>query len=250
MEIEIKQDERIDSLEYKELQIIQKKDGFCFGMDSIILSNFVRIPGKNAIIADLGTGTGIISILIAAKNKINKIYGFEIQEEMAEMADRSMIMNNLQEKVEIKNEDICGMSKRNWNKKFDVVITNPPYKKINTGLTNENKQKLISRHEVKCTLENIIYESAKILKDKGIFYMVHRPDRVVDILKLMRENKLEPKEIRLVYPHITDEANLVLIKGVKCGKEYLRILKPLIVYKKDNTYSEEILKIYEKEEEK
>lgn len=190
---------------------------------------------------------GIISILVAAKNdNINKIYGFEIQEEMTEMARRSIKMNSLSDKIEIVNEDIVGISKKNWNKKFDAVISNPPYKKVNTGLVNKEDKKLISRHEVKCKLEELIYESSKILKDNGNFYMVHRPERLVDICYLMRINKIEPKEIRFVYPHINDEANLILIKGVKCGKPSVKILKPLIVYNENNEYNDEIYKIYNK----
>lgn len=190
---------------------------------------------------------GIISILVAAKNdNINKIYGFEIQEEMTEMARRSIKMNSLSDKIEIVNEDIVGISKKNWNKKFDVVISNPPYKKVNTGLVNKEDKKLISRHEVKCKLEELIYESSKILKDNGNFYMVHRPERLVDICYLMRINKIEPKEIRFVYPHINDEANLILIKGVKCGKPSVKVLKPLIVYNENNEYNDEIYKIYNK----
>lgn len=189
---------------------------------------------------------GIISVLIAAKNDVEKVYGFEIQTEMAEMADRSVKMNNMQDKIEIVNEDIVGLSKKGWSKKFDIVVTNPPYKKEKTGLTNENEKKLISRHEIKCTLEDILYEASKILKDNGIFYMVHRPERLVDICCLMRENKIEPKEIRFVYPHSYDEANLILIKGVKCGKPYLKTLKPLIVYDENNEYMDEIYDIYNK----
>lgn len=190
---------------------------------------------------------GIISILIAAKNNIKKIYGFEIQPEMAEMAQRSVIMNDMQDRVEIINRDLRGISKDGWNKKFDVVVTNPPYKKINTGLTNENENKLISRHEIKCTLEEVVCESSKILKDNGIFYMVHRPERLVEILSIMREYKIEPKEMRFVHPHESDECNLILIKGIKCGKPYLKIKNPLIVYKNDNEYTDDILKIYEKD---
>lgn len=194
----------------------------------------------------LELGLGIISILIAAKNDVQKVYGFEIQEEMAEMAKRSIEMNDLQEKIEIKNEDIVGLSKRGWNKKFDVVVTNPPYKKENTGFTNENEKKLISRHEIKCTLNDVVFEASKILKDNGVFYMVHRPERLVDICCLMRENKIEPKEVRFVHPHSGDNANLILIKGVKCGKPYLKTLKPLIVYDEKNEYMDEIYEIYNK----
>lgn len=162
------------------------------------------------------------------------------------MAKRSVLINSLNDKIDIKNEDIVGLSKRKWNKKFDFVVSNPPYKKVNTGVVNQNDKKLISRHEVRCKLENLIYEASKILKDNGTFYMVHRPERLVDICYLMRENKIEPKEIRFVYSHACDEANLILVKGVKCGKAYLKVLEPLIVYDENNEYTDEIYKIYNK----
>lgn len=194
---------------------------------------------------------GIISILLSAKNdNIDRVYGFEIQNDMADMARRSVEMNDLNDKIEIVNENIVGISKRNWNKRFDVVVSNPPYKKVNTGLVNVNDRKLISRHEVKCKLEDIVYEASKVLKDNGSFYMVHRPERLVDICYLMRINKIEPKVVRLVYPHINDEANLVLIKGVKCGKSYLRVLEPLVVYGENGEYTDEIYRIYNKKRDK
>ena len=242
------ENERIDDLDYKGMKIIQKNDGFCFGMDSVLIANFAKVLKKDSIIADLGTGTGIISILMAAKNeKVDKIYGFDIQPDMIEMASRSVQMNELDDKVILENLDIVGMSSKKYKKFFDVIVTNPPYKKISTGLVNDNEKKLISRHEVKCTLEDIIYESSKILKDNAVFYMVHRPERLVSIMELMRKNKIEPKEIQLVYPHINDKANLVLVKGVKCGKPQLEILEPLIVYNEKNEYTDEILKMYNKE---
>ena len=161
------------------------------------------------------------------------------------MAKRSVKYNDLENKIDIINADIVGISRGNFNKKFDYVISNPPYKKLNTGLINDNQKKLISRHEVKCTLKDVVNEASKLLKDKGVFYMVHRPDRLCDIFNAMRENKVEPKEIQLVHSHLEDEANLVLIKGVKCGNPSLKVLKPLIVYNENNEYTEELLKFYD-----
>jgi len=227
---------------------LQKKDGFCFGMDSVLIANFAKISRKNAIVADLGTGTGIISILVAGKQNPEKVYAVEIQEELVDMAKRSVKYNDLENKIDIINADIVGISRGNFNKKFDYVISNPPYKKLNTGLINDNQKKLISRHEVKCTLKDVVNEASKLLKDKGVFYMVHRPDRLCDIFNAMRENKVEPKEIQLVHSHLEDEANLVLIKGVKCGNPSLKVLKPLIVYNENNEYTEELLKFYDNEE--
>ena len=248
MNIEIMDDERLDDLNCKNLKILQKKDGFCFGMDSVLIANFAKISRKNAIVADLGTGTGIISILVAGKQNPEKVCAVEIQEELVDMAKRSVKYNDLENKIDIINADIVGISKGNFNKKFDYVISNPPYKKLNTGLINDNQKKLISRHEVKCTLKDVVNEASKLLKDKGVFYMVHRPDRLCDIFNAMRENKVEPKEIQLVHSHLEDEANLVLIKGVKCGNTSLKVLKPLIVYNENNEYTEELLKFYDNEE--
>lgn len=248
MNIEIMDDERLDDLNCKNLKILQKKDGFCFGMDSVLIANFAKISRKNAIVADLGTGTGIISILVAGKQSPEKVYAVEIQEDLVDMAKRSVKYNDLEDKIYVINADIVGISRGKFNKRFDYVISNPPYKKLNTGLINDNQKKLISRHEVKCTLKDVVYEASKLLKDNGDFYMVHRPDRLCDIFNVMRENKVEPKEIQLVYPHIEDEANLVLIKGVKCGKPSLKVLKPLIVYNENNEYTEELLKFYDNEE--
>ena len=245
MNIEIMDDERLDDLNCKNLKILQKKDGFCFGMDSVLIANFAKISRKNAIVADLGTGTGIISILVAGKQNPEKVYVVEIQEELVDMAKRSVKYNDLENKIDIINADIVGISRGNFNKKFDYVISNPPYKKLNTGLINDNQKKLISRHEVKCTLKDVVNEASKLLKDKGVFYMVHRPDRLCDIFNAMRENKVEPKEIQLVHSHLEDEANLVLIKGVKCGNPSLKVLKPLIVYNENNEYTEELLKFYD-----
>ena len=248
MNIEIMDDERLDDLNCKNLKILQKKDGFCFGMDSVLIANFVKISRKSAIVADLGTGTGIISILVVGKQNPKKVYAVEIQEELVDMAKRSVKYNDLEDKIDVINADIVGISRGKFNKRFDYVISNPPYKKLNTGLINDNQKKLISRHEVKCTLEDLVYEASKLLKDNGVFYMVHRPDRLCDIFNVMRENKVEPKEIQLVYSHLEDEANLVLIKGVKCGKPPLKVLKPLIVYNENNEYTEELLKFYDNEE--
>ena len=248
MNIEIMDDERLDDLNCKNLKILQKKDGFCFGMDSVLIANFAKISRKNAIVADLGTGTGIISILVAGKQSPEKVYAVEIQEDLVDMAKRSVKYNDLEDKIYVINADIVGISRGKFNKRFDYVISNPPYKKLNTGLINDNQKKLISRHEVKCTLKDVVNEASKLLKDNGVFYMVHRPDRLCDIFNAMRENKVEPKEIQLVHSHLEDEANLVLIKGVKCGNPSLKVLKPLIVYNENNEYTEELLKFYDNEE--
>ena len=246
MEIKLKENERIDDLEFKNLKIIQNKDGFCFGIDSILLTDFAKNIKKNSKVIDLGTGTGIIPILLYGKTKNTKFVGVEIQPEVAEMADRSVKLNLLEDNIEILNTSILELSKKYNRGSFDVVTTNPPYKKINTGVINENNKKLISRHEITASLEDFIRTASFLLKDLGEFYMVHRPDRLVDIFYSMRKNKIEPKKIKFVYPNKNKKTNLVLIKGIKNGKQFLEFENNLYVYNEDGNYTDEILKIYNK----
>ena len=218
MKIELKENERIDDLEYKGLKIIQNRNGFCFGIDSVLLSDFAKNMKKNSVVMDIGTGTGIIGLLLCKKTNLKKIYGIEIQKEVAEMAERSIKLNGLENKFKVLNININESERYFVNNQIDVIVTNPPYKKNNTGLKNISESKLISRHEVKCTLEDIIEKSYIILKDLGQFFMVHRAERLVDIMFLLRNNKLEPKEIRFVHSKQNEKPNLVLIKAVKNAK--------------------------------
>lgn len=246
MEVELKKNERIDDLEYKGLKIIQNTKGFCFGIDAVLLSDYAKNIKKEARVLDLGTGTGIISILLCEKTNLSKIIGVEVQKEVADMAKRSVRLNNLENKFEIINDNITNLEKIYERNSFDVIVTNPPYKKENTGIVNEEKKKLISRHEILAKLEDYIKISNKLLKDKGKFYMVHRPERLVDIIAYMRQYKIEPKEIRFVCSHENEPPKLVLIKGVKNGKPFLKFKENLYIYEKDGNYTEEILKIYNK----
>ena len=246
MEIELKENERIDDLEYKGLKIIQDKGGFCFGIDSILLADFAKNIKKGAKVLDLGTGTGIIPILLCGKTDLEKVIGVEIQEEVANMAKRSSKLNNLEDKFEVVNENILNLKSIFQNQSFDVIVSNPPYKKKNTGIINENEKKIISRHEITANLEDFIKISKDLLKDKGEFYMIHRPERLVDILSLMRQNKIEPKVLRMVYSNEYKEPKLVLIKGIKNARPFLKVEKNLYIYDKDGNYTNEILKIYNK----
>lgn len=246
MEINLKENERIDDLEFKNLKIIQNKDGFCFGMDSVLLSDFAKEIKKNSRIADLGTGTGILPILLSGKTENTKIVGIEIQKEVAEMANRSILLNKLENRIQIICEDIKNLKAKYEQGTFDAIVTNPPYKKIGTGKINEKDKKIISRHELTANLEDFISISNYLLKDQGSIYMVHRPERIADILVLLRKYKLEPKVLRLVYPNIEKNPNLILIKAVKNAKPFLKVEKPLIVYTSEGNYTEEILKIYNK----
>lgn len=248
MKIKLKENERIDDLEIKNMKIIQNKDGFCFGIDSVLLSDFAKEIKDNSKVVDLGTGTGILGILLCAKTNLKEILGVEIQEEVANMAQRSIELNNLKNRFKILNDNIKNIEKNNINLKnnFDYVVTNPPYKKLNTGKINENEKKLISRHELTANLDDFIKTASFLLKDKGTLFMVHRPERLVDILEKMRKEKIEPKELKFIYPKINKEPNLILIKGVKNANPFLKIDKPLCVYNEDGNYTDDILKIYGK----
>ena len=244
--MELRENERIDDLEYKGLKVIQNKDGFCFGVDSVLLSDYAKKIKNNVKVIDIGTGTGIISLLLCKKTNLSKIIGIEIQEDVAEMANRSIKLNNLEDRFEIMNINIKDVLDYLEPHKYDVVVTNPPYKKIDTGVKSNEKKQLISRHEVECTLEDVIKNGSKLLKDLGEFYMVHRAERLVDIMCLLRKYKMEPKNIRFVHSKAEEKPSLILIRAVRGAKEFLKIDKPLIIYKENGDYTDEILEIYNK----
>lgn len=243
MTIDLKENERIDDLQRNHLRIIQKTDGFCFGMDAVLLSGFAAVkPGERVL--DLGTGTGIIPILLSAKTEGEHFTGLEIQEEIAGMAKRSVSMNGLEKKIEIVNGDIKEASRIFGAASFDVVTTNPPYMNDAHGLKNPTEVKAISRHEVLCTLEDVVREGAKVLKHGGRMYMVHRPHRLIEILNTMTKYRLEPKRMKFVHPFRDKEANMVLIEAVRGGGAWMKVEPPVIVYKEPGVYSEEIYDIY------
>lgn len=245
--MKINENERIDDLEINNFKIIQKNNSFCFGIDSVLLSDFAKEIKDGSKVVDLGTGTGILSILLCAKTKLSQIIGIEIQEEMAEMADRSSKLNNLQDKFQVINSDIKNLNEKLPYNEFDAIIMNPPYMELNTGKININENKFISRHEVTASLEDFIITSKNLLKDKGSVYIVHRPNRLIDLCYLLRKHKLEPKILKMVYPKKNSQANLILIKAVKNGGAFLKVSKPLYVYENNGEYTKEILKIYNKE---
>jgi len=246
--MELKENERIDDLELRGLKIIQNTDGFCFGMDSVLLSDFAKEIRNNTTVLDLGTGTGILGILLCGKTKLKKIIGIEVQKEVAEMASRSIELNNLQYRFGIINDNIKNLEKYFNLGSIDAIVTNPPYKKPNSGLVNENKAKLISRHEIEANLEDFIKISARLLKNNGELYIVHRPERLADIFEHLRKYKLEPKKLKMVSPNKNKDPNLVLIKAVKNGKAFLKVERNLYVYEENGEYTKDILKIYGKEE--
>ena len=222
--------------------IIQKNNGFRFGIDAVLLSDFAKSATGKVI--DLCTGTGIIPLLLSAKSKAEHIDAVEIQEEIAEMAKRSVAYNLLENKIDIKCADLKDAEKIYGKSVYDVVTVNPPYMRTGSGLLNETDGKTISRHEIKCTLEDVIKTSQALLKPHGKLFMVHRPSRLADIFSLMRKYKLEPKIMRLIAPREGKEPNMVLICGIKSAKSDLKIIPTLFVYDNEGRYTKEIDEIY------
>ena len=235
--------ERIDELQRNGYRIIQNPERFCFGMDAVLLSGFARAKKQERCL-DLGCGNGIIPILMEAKTEGKHFTGLEIQPESADMAKRSVALNGLQDRIDIVEGDIKDASKIFGASSFHVVTTNPPYMTAQHGLTNVYEAKTIARHEVLCNLEDIIRESARLLMPGGRFYMVHRPFRLAEIISLMVQYRMEPKRMRLVYPYVDREPNMVLIEGLRGGKSRMTVEKPLIVSKEPGKYTDEIYDVY------
>ena len=239
----LKPEERLDDLQVNGYEIIQHPGKFCFGMDAVLLSNFARVKkGERAL--DLGTGTGIIPILMTAKTQGEAFVGLEIQEESADMARRSVAHNHLENKIDIVTGDIKEAAEIFGPVSFDVITTNPPYMIGQHGIANASDTKAIARHEVLCTLDDILRESAKMLKPKGRFYMVHRPFRLAEIMSKMVAVGIEPKRMRMVHPFIDKEPNMVLIEGSRGGNTRMTVEPPLVVYKEVGVYNDELLVEY------
>lgn len=239
----LKENERIDDLQRNGYRIIQNPDKFCFGMDAVLLSGFVRVKeGSNVL--DMGTGTGILPILLEARTGAAHLTGLEIQEDSADMARRSVALNGLEEKIRIVTGDIREAGNLFDAASFDVITCNPPYMIGQHGLVNPADAKAIARHEILCTLEDVIRQSAGLLKPGGNFFMVHRPFRLVEIMVLLRQYGLEPKRMQLVYPYVDKEPNMVLVEANRGGKPRMKVEKPLIIYKEPGVYMPEIYELY------
>lgn len=242
-DVQLKENERVDDLQRNHYKIIQDPDRFCFGMDAVLLSGFARAKEGDKVL-DLGTGTGIIPILMEAKTKAAHLTGLEIQAESADMAARSVRLNGLDKKIKIITGDIKEAVSLFGAASFDVVTCNPPYMTEHHGLMNLTEPKAIARHELLCTLEDVICQGAKLLKPGGNFFMVHRPFRLADIMVLFRKYKLEPKRMKLVHPYADKEPNMVLLEANRGGRPHMTVEKPLIVYQKPGIYTDEIYDIY------
>ncbi len=242
-QVKLNENERIDDLQLGGLRIIQDPKGFCFGIDAVLLSNFIKLKPNDQVV-EFGTGTGIIPILLSGKSKFKKIHAFEVQHAVADMARRSVKLNALNDLIEIIEDNLTESPKYFESGIIDVVFSNPPYMSSEGGIKNDHTLKAISRHEILCSLEDIVAGASRLLKNKGKFYMIHRPNRLVDIIALCRQYKLEPKEIRMIQPYYDKRPNIFLLMCSKGGQSDLKFLDPLIVYEKDGRYTSEIYDIY------
>ena len=239
----LRKGECLDDLQTGGYYLIQNPEQFCFGIDAVLLSSFAKVKkGERAL--DLGTGTGIIPILLEAKNEGQFYGGLEIQEASADLARRSVRYNHLEEKIEIRTGDIREAAAIYGAASFEVITVNPPYMIGDHGVKNANEARYIARHEVFCTLRDVLEQSAKLLKEKGRFYMVHRPFRLPEILKTMCECRIEPKRMRLVHSYVDKEPNMVLLEGLRNGRPRMKVEPPLIVYGADGQYTKEALSMY------
>lgn len=239
----LKENERIDDLERNGYHIIQDTTRFCFGMDAVLLSGFARVQ-KGARVLDIGTGTGIIPILLEAKTEAAHLTGLEIQPDSADMARRSVVLNGLEDKIDIITGDIKEAESLFDAASFDVVTCNPPYMIEKHGLTNPADAKAIARHEILCTLEDVVAQTARLLTPGGNFFMVHRPFRLAEIMTVLRDYRLEPKRMQLVYPYVDKEPNMVLIEANRGGNPRMKVEKPLIIYSEPGVYMPEIRDVY------
>ncbi|MCI6552865.1 MAG: tRNA1(Val) (adenine(37)-N6)-methyltransferase [Lachnospiraceae bacterium] len=243
MTIKLRENERLDELQRNGYRIIQNPEKFCFGMDAVLLSGFARAR-KGSRVLDMGTGTGIIPILMAAKTEAAHLTGLEIQEESADMAGRSVALNGLEDRIAIVQGDIKEAGTLFGAASFDVVTCNPPYMIGRHGLLNPEAPKAIARHEVLCTLEDVVSQAARLLKPGGNFFMVHRPFRLTEIMVLLRRYGLEPKRMQMVHPYVDKEPNMVLLEANRGGRPRIRVEKPLIIYQAPGEYTPEIYDIY------
>lgn len=238
----LKPNERLDDLQRDGLKIIQNKTMFSFGVDAVLLASSVIAKASDRIL-DLGTGTGIIPLLLSAKTDAKEIVGVEIQPYVADMARRSVELNNLQDKIQIVGEDFIDYVKSKQGY-YDIVVSNPPYFKSGGGIISGNEYKMISRHEIKMNVQSLFESASLALRNRGIFYLIHRPDRLVDVLYHARQNSLEPKRARFVASRIGEAPKLVLIQCIKGAGKELRWEKPIHIYDEDGNYTQEIHQIY------
>ncbi len=245
----LKENERVDYLIDQKIRVIQNTQGFCFSLDAVLLANFVQVK-KDAVVCDLGTGTGAIPLILADRTKAANIEGLEIQEPMVDMARRSVLLNNLQDRIQIQQGDLKDAHSIYGSSRFDVVTANPPYMSGSFERKSITPEIAIAKHEILCTLQDVLLSASRIVKSRGRFAMVHRPQRLTDIVCQMRAVHLEPKRIRFVHPKKGTPANMVLIEAVKDGRMDVAVLDPLFVYEDSSTYTQDLLDIYAAKDER
>ena len=244
--MELMPGERVDDLGRRGYRIIQNPKKFCFGIDAALLSWFARIaPEENAI--DLGTGTGIIPLLMDARNSCGSYTGLEIMPDMAEMAARSVALNHAEDHIRIVCGDLKEASVRFGKGSFDVVTSNPPYMPSKNGLMNPDPEKAAARHEIFCTLDDVIREASLLLKSRGRFYLVHRPARLPGILERMKTYRLAPSRLLFIHPFADKPASLVLVSGTRDGHDLLKTEAPIIIYQSPGVYTARVMEIYREE---
>jgi len=238
----LQESERIDDLLTHDLRIIQSDEVFSFSMDAVLLARFASIPPRGRVL-DLCTGNGVVPLLLTTRSKAS-IEGIEIQPRLADMARRSVELNGLKDSIVIREGDLRELYKETGHGVYDAITVNPPYMPLNGSDLKHNSHHAIARHEIHCTLEEVLQACSRLVRPGGKINMVHKPQRLGELITLMREYRLEPKRIRFVHPRANVEANMVLIEALRDGKPEVRILPPLIVYNEQNEYCPELLEIY------
>lgn len=236
-----KPDETYDSI--RDIKLFQSKTGYRFSVDALLLENFISAKRLGRGI-ELGTGAGVISILLAKRNKDTKIVAVEIQDSLAQRAKRNVELNELSERIEVLREDISKLRKIFPANKFDFAFSNPPFRKTKTGLLSIDEERAVARHEIKITLPEIIETASYLLKNGGRFYLIYHPFRLVELIELLHKVNLEPKKMRFVHSRIVEEAKMVLLEAVKGSGQWLKIEPPLYIYEKGNEYTAEMKRIY------
>ncbi len=222
----LREDETLDKLLSGKLKIIQKKKGYRFSLDALLLTDFIRISPGDEII-DLGTGSGVIPLILAKRSKAKRVIGVEIQRELAEMALRNVQLNNLEDKIAILHRDLRKLPGELPAGSFDLVLSNPPYRTSSSGRLNPDQEKAIARHELTCSLGELLKVAGYLAKSKGRVALVYSATRLVDLMEGLRKERLEPKRLRLIHPDSDTKAKLILIEAIKGGKVELEVMSPL-----------------------
>jgi len=237
--------ERIDDIGFSGYRLIQNPKWFCYGVDAVLIADFAS-GAKGRRVVDLGTGTGIIPLVMMHKCSPEHIYGVEVQPEVADMAERTVAMNGLQDRISIVNENVKDAAEVIGPGTVDVVVTNPPYVEAGGGIHSGNIHKAVARHEIEGTLEDFIGCAFKLLKESGDLYMINRPSRLVDTVDLCRKYRLEPKELQFIQPAEGKKPNIFMIHCVKYGRPELKFMDPVCVYDEQRSYTSQIMDIYER----